>query len=67
MYLMRRGIDQPRSHLPIVQKIDPLLPAIFDRAGPPGLVLFLSLQREPAADRRGGHPARSISAADSLA
>ena len=67
MYLIRWGVDLARLHFAIVQRIDPLLPAIFESAGPTGLVLFLSLQREPAADRRGGHMARSISATDSMA
>ena len=67
MYLVRYRVDLTRFHFTIVQRIDSLLPAIFESAGPAGLVLFLSLQREPAADRGGGHYARSIPAADSLA
>src|SRR6185436_20392460 len=47
--------------------MDSLLLAIFDNAAPPGILLFLSLQREPPTDRRGRHASRSVSAADSLA
>src|SRR5205085_4442849 len=62
-----RGIDLDRSHFTIFQRIDPLLPSVFDSAATSGPILLLSLQREPAADWRGGHTPRSISAADSLA
>lgn len=59
-------VDHPLQQFPIVQRLNPLFPAILDSADPPGLIMFRGLQRQFATNRGGRHGARPIFAVDAL-